>query len=295
LFSAVLFAFEVTHADAGPVTAGGRKNAVKAVIIPGAQRVEQNDQTQLDAGASGSASQTVRAQLGLRELILAGELTPGSRITELWVVDRLGVSRTPVRAALMRLQDEGLLDPLPSGGYAVRSFTAAEIYDAIELRGTLEGLAARLAAERGVDSSLMALLHDCVARIDEVLEDADLSEQKFSQYIELNERFHRLLASACGSSVVEKQLSKAMALPFASPSGFVKVQAVAPDAHNVLIVAQAQHRAVLEAIERREGARAEALMREHARIAHRNLQNALKNQQALTQLFGGNLIRQWAR
>ncbi|WP_031363000.1 GntR family transcriptional regulator [Caballeronia sordidicola] len=257
--------------------------------------MEQNDQTQLDAGASGSASQTVKAQLGLRDLILAGELTPGSRITELWVVDRLGVSRTPVRAALMRLQDEGLLDPLPSGGYAVRSFTAAEIHDAIELRGTLEGLAARLAAERGVDASLMSLLHDCVARIDDVLEDADLSEQKFSQYVELNERFHRLLASACGSSVVEKQLSKAMALPFASPSGFVKVQAVAPDAHNVLIVAQAQHRAVLEAIECREGARAEALMREHARIAHRNLQNALKNQQALSHLFGGNLIRQWAR
>ena len=181
--------------------------------------MDQNDPAQPDTGASGSASQTVKAQLGLRELILAGELTPGSRITELWVVDRLGVSRTPVRAALMRLQDEGLLDPLPSGGYAVRSFTAAEIYDAIELRGTLEGLAARLAAERGVDASLMALLHDWVARIDEVLEDADLSEQKFSQYVELNERFHRLLASACGSGVVEKQLAKAVALPFASPSG----------------------------------------------------------------------------
>lgn len=256
--------------------------------------MEQNDPTQLDAGASSSASQTVKAQLGLRELILAGELAPGARITELWVVDRLGVSRTPVRAALMRLQDEGLLDPLPSGGYAVRSFTAAEIYDAIELRGTLEGLAARLAAERGVDPSLMTQLHDCVAQIDDVLGDTRLSEPQFSQYIELNERFHRLLASACGSSVVEKQLSKAMALPFASPSGFVKVQAVAPDAHNVLIVAQAQHRAVLEAIERREGARAEALMREHARIAHRNLQNALKNQQVLSQLFGGNLIRHWA-
>ena len=117
-----------------------------------------------------------------------------------------------------------------------------------------------------------------------------MSEEKFSQYVEISERFHRLLASACGSSVVEKQLARAMALPFASPSGFVKVQAAASDAYNVLIVAQAQYRAVIEAIERRERARVEALMREHARIAHRNLQNPLKSKQALSQLSGGYLI-----
>ncbi len=255
----------------------------------------QNDQMQVDAGSLNATTQTVKAQLGLRQLILEGQLPPGARITELWAVDQLGMSRRPVRAALMRLQDEGLLDPLPSGGYAVRSFTVAEIYDAIELRGTLEGLAARLAAERGVDGALLALLHDCVAEIDGALESPEVSEQQFSQFVEVNERFHRMLASACGSSIVEKQLARAMALPFASPSGFVKVQAVSPQARDVLIVAQDQHRAVLEAIERREGARAEALMREHARIAHRNMQYALKNQHAMLQLSGGNLIKQWSR
>ncbi|QCP54090.1 GntR family transcriptional regulator [Trinickia violacea] len=256
--------------------------------------MEQHEGMPGDAGTSAASSQTVKAQLGLRELILAGEVAPGARITELWAVERLGMSRTPVRAALMRLQDEGLLDPVPSGGYAVRSFSSAEIYDAIELRGTMEGMAARLAAERGVEAGLMASLRECVSDIDILLEDPPMTEAKFSQYVELNERFHRLLASACNSSVVERQLAKAMALPFASPSGFVKVQAVAPDAYQVLVVAQAQHRAVLDAIERREGARAEALMREHARIAHRNLENALKNQTALTQLFGASLIRQWS-
>jgi GntR family transcriptional regulator, vanillate catabolism transcriptional regulator len=254
--------------------------------------MEQQDTAGGDA-AAGASSQTVKAQLGLRELILAGELAPGTRITELWAVDRLGMSRTPVRTALMRLQDEGLLEPMPSGGYAVRSFSSAELYDAIELRGTLEGMAARLAAERGVDAASMAGLRACVAEIDVLLENPPMTETKFSQYVELNERFHRLLAAACNSGVVQRQLAKAMALPFASPSGFVKVQAVAPDAYRVLVVAQAQHRAVLDAIERREGARAEALMREHARIAHRNLENALQNQAALSRLFGANLIRQW--
>ena len=95
-------------------------------------------------------SQTVRVQLRLRELILGGELKPGARIAELTLVERLNASRTPIRMALVRLQEEGLLEALPHGGYAVKDFSEADIHDAIELRGTLEGLCARLAAERGV-------------------------------------------------------------------------------------------------------------------------------------------------
>ena len=102
------------------------------------------------ANDSAALSQTVRVQLRLRELILAGELPPGARIAELALVERLGASRTPIRMALVRLQEEGLLDALPHGGFAVKDFSEADIHDAIELRGTLEGLAARLAAERGV-------------------------------------------------------------------------------------------------------------------------------------------------
>ena len=107
------------------------------------------------SGAGSSAPQTVKAQLALRELILGGELKPGTRIAELWLVERLRVSRTPVRLALVRLAEEGLLDALPNGGYAVKDFSESDIVDAIELRGTLEGLAARFAAERGVHPQLI--------------------------------------------------------------------------------------------------------------------------------------------
>ncbi|HYF21235.1 MAG TPA: GntR family transcriptional regulator, partial [Ramlibacter sp.] len=82
-------------------------------------------------------SQAVKAQLRLRELILAGELPGGARIAELVLVDKLGVSRTPIRAALMRLEQEGLLQALPGGGYAVRTFSERDAADAIELRGTV--------------------------------------------------------------------------------------------------------------------------------------------------------------
>lgn len=238
------------------------------------------------------ASQTVRALLCLREMILDGALPAGERISEPVVAELTGISRTPIRTALVRLQEEGLLEPIRSGGFRVRAFSIDEIRDAIELRGTLEGLAARLAAERGVGAATLEAMAACVARIDRLLEAGDPTEDRFAAYVEENGRFHTLLAAACGSAVVERQVARANALPFASPNGFVQVQAAAPDALATLLVANAQHRAVLEAIGAREGARAEALMREHARIAHRNLQATLDNPRVMQLMPGAHLIRQ---
>jgi len=107
----------------------------------------------------------------------------------------------------------------------------------------------------------------------------------------LNERFHRLLAAASQSTLAERQIEKVMSLPFASASAFVMVQAIDEGARDMLLLAQAQHRAVVEALENREGSRAEALMREHSRIAQRNLKLALQNQKAMSRLLGGALIR----
>src|SRR5690348_15481917 len=93
------------------------------------------------------ASQTVKAMLRLRQLILDGHLKPGERVPELALVQHTGVSRTPIRAALIQLAEEGLLEPSSSGGFVVRQFDEQEVFDAIDLRGTLEGAAARRAAE----------------------------------------------------------------------------------------------------------------------------------------------------
>jgi len=240
---------------------------------------------------AAARSQTVRVQLRLRELIVGGELTPGSRIAELTLVERLGASRTPIRMALVRLEEEGLLEALPNGGFAVKDFSEADICDAIEVRGTLEGLAARLAAERGVTPVLLADVRDCLERIDAVLAQPALSEESFTGYVQQNARFHALLGEMSGSDVVRRQLERAMTLPFASPNGFVMARATGPHARDVLVIAQQQHRAVVEAITRREGARAEALMREHARIAHANLREALQSHKTLQLVPGANLIR----
>src|SRR5215472_18680125 len=87
----------------------------------------------------GDNAQTVRATLALRQLLFDGEIGPGERLVELALVERIGVSRTPLRLALTTLEHEGLVESLPGGGFAVREITLAEIDDAIEVRGVLEG------------------------------------------------------------------------------------------------------------------------------------------------------------
>jgi GntR family transcriptional regulator of vanillate catabolism len=247
-----------------------------------------------DRGGDRAVSQTVKAQLSLREFVLRGELKPGERVSELQMVERLGVSRTPVRMALVRLEEEGLLEAIPSGGFAVKAFTEREVLEAIEIRGTLEGLAARLAAERGVGEADLRQAEACLDAIDGIL-DRDAEDLDISRYVELNARFHALLVGLSGSHALARQIERASALPFASPSALVPVQSRSPESLHILTVAQDQHRCVLLAVERREGSRAEAIMREHARIAHRNLERAFLNQGDMDLVPGSALIKRRIR
>jgi len=248
-----------------------------------------------DRSSERSVSQTVKAQLALRDLVLEGELSPGERVSELQMVERLGVSRTPVRMALVRLEEEDLLEAIPSGGFAVRAFSEREVFEAIGIRGTLEGLAARLAAERGIGRAEYQRAVECLDALDDVVQRNRFEVEDISRYVELNARFHSLLVEFAGSQALARQLERACVLPFASPSALVQVQTSSPEAHHILTVAQDQHRCVINAIERRESGRAEAIMREHARLAHRNLERAFSNQRILDLVPGSTLITRRAR
>lgn len=241
------------------------------------------------------SQQTVSAVLALRNLILSGALAPKQRLTEVALAARIGVSRTPLRAALGQLAAEGLLEPVAQGGYAVRAFTERDVSDAIELRGTLEGMAARLAAERGADAEALRRLRKLLGRIDRLIAHGEKGEHEFQAYVELNRDFHAGLAALAHSTVIGREIERVNALPFASPNAFVLAQSQTPEGWAVLVVAQSQHHAVVDAIAGREGARAEAIMREHARIARRNLDNALRddergNHMPFTLIAGGRLI-----
>lgn len=228
-----------------------------------------------------SVSQTVRAQLALRDMILSGRLRPNERISELQAVEITGVSRTPVRLALVRLEDEGLLQAIPSGGFMVKAFSERDILDSIELRGTLEGLAARFSAERGVSARSLEPLKECLADLDALVRQDPVTVEAFSSYVTLNARFHALLTELSGSAPVIRQIDRVSAMPFASPSGFVMAQSALPEAHQILQIGQDHHRIVVDAIENREGTRAEAVMREHSRLAARNLRLVLRHRNTL--------------
>lgn len=241
------------------------------------------------ARRSSSRTQVTHALLNLREGILNGEFTAGERMSELPLVERLGVSRTPVRLALAELEHEGLLSRLPSGGYAVREFTLREIEEAVELRGVLEGTAARFAAERGVSRRELRALEEPNLEIGERLQ-GTIDYSAFVAYVELNERFHEQLVEIGQSGLLKRSIVSIKALPFAGASTFVLAESELQESHHTLSFGHREHTALIDAIAKRQGARAEALAREHARRALHNLTFICSESRHFAQIPGAGLI-----
>nr|WP_249138894.1 GntR family transcriptional regulator [Actibacterium sp. MT2.3-13A] len=206
----------------------------------------------------------------MRQRILSGAFAGGTRLFEVALAEELQISRTPVRAAMSRLAEEGLLERVRNGGFVVRSFAYADVLDTIELRGVLEGTAARLAAERGVTEAKLREINDILTRLDACFGAAP-GAVDFVSYSDLNGRYHEALSRLADSLTIEREIARVTHLPFASPSAFLPT-GLKPEAFGrSLRIAQAQHRAIVEAIAAREGTRAEALAREHARAGRENL------------------------
>ncbi|HTS62340.1 MAG TPA: GntR family transcriptional regulator [Candidatus Acidoferrales bacterium] len=239
--------------------------------------------------SSESESQTVRALVEMRELLIRGEFKPGERIREVPLAARLGVSRTPLRLVLERLAHEGLVEARTKGGFVARQFTLQDVLDVIELRGVLEGTAARLAAERLHSTSELEDLFACAEQIGNLLRARRPVVESMTAYAPLNDRFHARMLELARSPILSRSVEQVMALPLAAPSAFAGSQAEAGDWHETMMVANSQHRAIAEAIARREGTRAEAMAREHSRIARAGVVLAMEKSR-LGQLPGGSLV-----
>lgn len=240
---------------------------------------------------SPSSSQTARATLALREMLVQGRFRPGERIREVPLAAQLNVSRIPLHLALERLAHEGFLQMRPTRGFVVQGFSTEDIYDAIELRGLLEGAAARLATERLKDVRELEPLEEANREIATLVRRRKLTMEAFNRYIELNAKFHSALLDLSRSRMLRRAIEQACSLPFASPSAFLKRQYISPGLRELFLISADQHCAIVEAIGNREGMRAELLTREHARVARRNLEDALKKREALQGFAFGKLIR----
>jgi GntR family transcriptional regulator of vanillate catabolism len=212
----------------------------------------------------------------LRDLILRGEFEPGQRLAEQQLAERLGASRTPVRAALVTLEQEGLVEANDTGKFLVRQFTPREVADAIAVRGQLEGMAARLVAEHGVSRQLQGDLQACLDDGDLALAANPLGFENYATYAVVNDRFHALVLEACGNRALQRAVAFNDKLPFAPASAMLPMQGSVALDRDWMLYAHRQHHMLFAALRAGEGARAQALAMEHTEVAQMNLRMALE-------------------
>lgn len=210
------------------------------------------------------AGKNSRVIVRIREMILHSELRPGERVREVELAARLGVSRTPVREALPILAQEGVLTQLDTRGFVVRAFTPQEIMDAIDVRGALEGLAARILAEQGPSRRLLHSLHECLHEGDEIFAKGHVVLMDEARYGDMNKHFHALIVHGSGSKVVAEALERNGRIPFASAHAIAFDKIDLPRMYDHLLYSHRQHHAIVQALENGESSRVAALMVEHA-------------------------------
>jgi GntR family transcriptional regulator of vanillate catabolism len=211
----------------------------------------------------------------LRAAILAGEFQPGERLHEVKLTASLGVSRTPVRAALQKLASEGLLDYTPNRGYTLREFSIDEVISAYEVRAVLEGLAARLSAERGLDVGETATLQQALREGDDLLRNGQITDEHRSQYSRINACFHVTIHASAGSRLLNDMVYLCQQVPVSSPRNVVAFE------EGDVRRRHDDHHRIFEAIIGREPWRAEMLMRDHVASVKSSLVRSLSSPAAV--------------
>jgi DNA-binding GntR family transcriptional regulator len=199
-------------------------------------------------GASSARSLSDRAYYRIRELIVTLELEPGAAVNERELAERLGLGRTPVREALRMLQRENLVAVYPRRGVLVAPIEVRDLAGLSEVRGALEGFAARLAAERRTPSDR--------ALVVELLDDLGGVGADERLLIDLDQRIHRHVWACAHNPFLAATLEEYYVLT-------LRIWFLALDRVARLDQAVLEHRELLEAIRDGDGERAEAAMRRH--------------------------------
>lgn len=186
----------------------------------------------------------------LRAGILDGTLAPGTPLRELELAARIGVSRTPIRDALRRLEVQGLVTKVPSGGVLVAALSPQLIEEAYELRKVLEGFAARLAAQ--------SITPEDVRGLEGILDEAGraVGRGEWERLATLNDQFHQRIEHLSGNRVLQRTMQS---LREQTPA--FRAFALGPERQQRDFVAE--HRALVQALADHDAARAEALAIQH--------------------------------
>lgn len=200
----------------------------------------------------------------VRNAIQSGKLKIGERITEVALAEQFGVSRTPIREAIARLEAEGLLTNVPRRGLIVTSLSHQQIVELYTMREILEGAAGRLTALSGSDTEL-ATLKDLIDSEASMLDD----QPKLS---EINRQFHYLLALAAHNRYLLTAIEQ-MSVTMSLLPSLLEEGDRARAAHE-------QHKQIVEALMQRDGAAAEMAIRDHVRASQQHRMLVMLRQEA---------------
>ena len=186
----------------------------------------------------------------LRRAILRGELKPGERLMEIQLANKLGVSRTPIREAIRKLELEGLVLMIPRKGAEVAEITEKNLRDVLEVRCALEELAVQLACER-IDGEGMKALHDAGMHFKEVLDSDDIT-----RIAQADEAFHDVIFTATGNARLIQLLNNLREQMYRYRIEYLKKRECYP----ILI---AEHKEIFDAISERDKDRATRVTSQH--------------------------------
>jgi len=196
----------------------------------------------------------------VRRAIVTGRLAPGSPVNEIEIAERLGTSRTPVREAVKRVEDEGLIDVRAQAGTFVRPISRGQVQEAYIIRIALERESVRRAAE--------TISADAVQRLRDIIDLHALSVKRgrFEDAIDHDDAFHRVIAEVNGYSmlwrvvdITKAQMDRCRLLSLPSPgAGETTIE---------------QHSAIVDALEAHDPEAAERAIKEHLETS---LSNTLK-------------------
>ena len=204
----------------------------------------------VEGGPPLSRSASAAASEVIREAIIDGRLAPGRRLKEEELARELGMSRTPVREALLVLESEGLVESVPRRGATVRSYAVDDLDDMYQLRAVLEGYAARRAATR-ISAEDVARLEESCARFERLRADDDLRD-----LVRENLFFHNVVLAAAASARLSSMVRKVIKIPLVYRSFYWYSQ-------EQKLISEHYHKKLTHALSVGDAERAELIMKEH--------------------------------
>lgn len=186
----------------------------------------------------------------LREAILKGDLAPGERLMEIKLANQLGVSRTPIREAIRKLELEGLVVMVPRKGAEVAKITEKDLRDVLEVRASLEELAISLACERITDEKIVEL-KDALEQFRTVIKGKDVT--KIAQ---MDVAFHDVIFESTQNARLVQMVNNLREQMYRYRLEYLKDFST----HSRL---DEEHVKIFEAVSARDIERATALIREH--------------------------------